>query len=175
MSHPNSVFKPHSDTIKKKIYRLMLTLVFYVPVWCLLYTSSWYVNKQMPIWVSDYFNVSTTQKMADLTNMRVQIAEKAMSFPIGVTSYVSAQIDNMAASTKASTLSFAAQMTTSLLQGITYVLFLIFNIYMIFRFIKSYKAKSSEDHIAQNVVNILLPALQEINQNIKNQNRGDIQ
>ncbi len=172
MTHPVSVFDPHSDTIKKKLYRLLLTLAVYGPILGIIYGGGWYVNKQMPDWVSHYFNVASAEKMANLTNARVQIAERAMSFPIGVSTYVSAQINHMAAASKAATLSFTARTITSLIQGIIYVVFVLLGIYMVFKFIKSYKTKSSEDRIARNVVNMLLPALKEINENIQKQNES---
>ena len=174
MTHLQSVFSPKTDTIKDKIKRLLWTLAVYAPLLGLIYSGGWYVNKQIPNWVSHYLNVSIAEKMANLTNTRVQIAERAMSFPIGVSTYVSAQIDHMAAATKASTLSFAARTTTSLLQGIIYIFFILLSICIIFKFIKSYKAKSSEERIARNVVNMLLPILEEMNNNIKKHNQSDI-
>ena len=174
MTHLQSVFSPKTDTIKDKIKRLLWTALIYVPLLGLIYGGGWYINKQMPNWVSHYFNVPSAEKIAIATNNRVQIAERAMSFPIGVTSYVSAQIDHMAASTKAATLSFAARMTTTLICAIMYVLFILLGIYVGFKFIKAYKAKSAEDRIARNVVNMLLPVLSEINENIKKYNQPDM-
>ena len=174
MTHPSSVFSPKSDTFKDKLKRLLLTLAVYVPLIGIVYGGGWYINQRMPDWVSHYFNVETAEKIATATNTRVQIAERAMSFPIGVSTYVSAQIDHMAASTKAATLSFAARTTTSLIQGIVYIIFLILGIYIVFKFLKSYKTKSSEDRIARNVVNMLLPVLEEMNENIKKQKELDI-
>lgn len=173
MTHPQSVFSQKTDTIQDKIKRFLWTALIYTPLLGMVYGGGWYINKQMPNWVSHYFNVASAEKIATATNNRVQIAERAMSFPIGVTSYVSAQIDHMAASTKASTLSFAARTTTSLLQGIVYILFVLLGIYMTFKFIKAYKTKSAEDRIARNVVNMLLPVLSEINENIKKQNQSN--
>ena len=173
MTHPLSVFSPKTDTIKDKMKRLLWTLAVYTPLLGLIYGGGWYVNKKIPDWVSRYFNVASAEQIAIATNNHVQIAERAMSFPIGVSTYVSAQINHMAASTKASTLSFAARTTTSLLQGVVYILFVLLGIYTIFKFIKSYKAKSTEDRISRNVVNMLLPILSEINENIKKQNQSD--
>lgn len=174
MTHPTSLFARKTDTIKDKLKRLFFTLIVYIPILSLVYGGGWYVNQQIPNWVSHYFNVASAEKMATLTNTRVQIAERAMSFPIGVSTYVSAQIDHMAASTKAATLSFAARTTASILQGIIYILFLILGLYIIFKFIKAYKTSSAEDRIARNVVNMLLPILEEINNNIKKHNQSDI-
>ena len=173
MTHPLSVFSPKTDTVKDKIKRLLWTLAIYTPLLAIIYGGCWYVNKKIPDWVSHYFNVSIAEKMATATNARVQIAERAMSFPIGISTYVSAQIDHMAASTKASTLSFAARTTASLLQGVVHILFVLISIYTIFKLIKSYKAKSTEDRIARNVVNMLLPILSEINENISKYNQPD--
>ena len=172
MTHPTSLFAQKTDTVKDKFKRLFFTLIVYIPILSIVYGGGWYVNQQIPNWVSHYFNVASAEKMATLTNTRVQIAERAMSFPIGVSTYVSAQIDHMAASTKAATLSFAARTTASILQGIIYILFLILGIYIIFKFIKAYKTRSSEDRIARNVVNMLLPVLEEINENIQKQNQS---
>ena len=174
MTHPTSLFARKTDTIKDKLKRLFFTLIVYIPILSLVYGGGWYVNQQIPNWVSHYFNVASAEKMATLTNTRVQIAERAMSFPIGVSTYVSAQIDHMAASTKAATLSFAARMTTTLICAIMYVLFILLGIYVGFKLIKSYKAKSSEERIARNVVNMLLPILEEMNNNIKKHNQSDI-
>ncbi|MBR5130395.1 MAG: hypothetical protein IKV03_04140 [Alphaproteobacteria bacterium] len=171
MTHLQSVFSPKTDTIKDKVKRLLWTALIYLPLLGLVCSGSWYINKQMPNWVSHYFNVASAEKIAIATNNRVQIAERAMSFPIGVTSYVSAQINHMTASTKAATLSFASDITTSLMRAIMYVLFILLGIYVIFKFIKTYKTKSAEERIARNVVNMLLPILSEINENIKKQNQ----
>ena len=172
MTHPTSLFAQKTDTVKNKLKRLFFTLIVYIPILSLVYGGGWYVNQQIPNWVRHYFNVASAEKMASFTNTRVQIAERAMSFPIGVSTYVSAQIDHMAASTKAATLSFAAHTTASILQGIIYILFLILGIYIIFKFIKAYKTRSSEDRIVRNVVNMLLPVLEEINENIKKHNQS---
>lgn len=173
MTLPSPVFVKQTDTVKNKLKRLLCTLAVYVPLLTIVYGGGWYVNKQMPVWVNDYFNVAVAEKMTVATKRRVQTAERAMSFPIGVSGYVLAQIDHVTASTKASTLSFAARMTTALMRGIVYVLFVLLGIWIVFKFLRSYKTKSAEDRIARNVVNMLLPILEEINNNIKNHNQSD--
>ncbi len=172
MTHPKSAFTPKKDTLKNKLKRLLLTLAFYAPLMGIIYGGGWYMNKQMPEWVSHYFNVEPAEKMAVMTKKRVKIAEQAMSFPIGVSAYVSAQIDNVTATTKASTLAFAARMTTALMRGVVYLIFILLGVYVIFKFLKAYKTKATEDRIAINVVNMLLPVLEEMNNNIKKHNQS---
>lgn len=162
-----SAFKQQKETIKDKLKRIFLSVLVYIPFLTILYGGGWYVNQHLSDWVNNYFNVSMAQKTASMTDMRVKMAYQAMSFPIGVGNYVVAQIDDVTAQTKASTLSFAAQTTTSLLGGILYILTILLTIYVLFKILKQYKTLSSEARIAKQVVNMLLPVLEEINNNIK--------
>lgn len=166
-----SPFKKQSESIKEKIIRLLKTLALFVPLFCVIWGGNVYLNKRIPNLVRDYFNVATAEKLAIATQKRVQMAENAMAFPIGVSAYVSAQIASVATGTKAATLSFAAKMTTTLIQGILYILVILINIYLFFKLLKYYKTDAAEARIARRVVNLLLPVLEEINKNIKEQNQ----
>lgn len=162
-----SAFKQQKETIKDKLKHFFFSVLVYIPFLSILYGGGWYVNQHLSDWVNNYFNVSMAQKTASMTDMRVKMAYQAMSFPIGVGNYVVAQIDDVTAQTKASTLSFAAQTTTSLLKGILCILIFLFTVYIFLKILKQYKTLSSEARIAKQVVNMLLPVLEEINNNIK--------
>lgn len=170
MTHTSATFHHKTESIKEKLLRLIRTLLIFIPLFGFIWGGSWYLDKQIPVWVSDYFNIASAEKLSNITQKRVQLAEQAMAFPIGVSAYVSAQIDSVTAGTKAATLSFAARMTTILLQGILYVLAILMNIYLFFKLLKHYKTDAAEARIARRVVNLLLPVLDEINENIKKTN-----
>ncbi len=74
MTHPQSVFIPKTDTIKDKMKRFLWTALIYTPLLGMVYGGGWYVNQQIPNWVSHYFNVASAEKIATHKNNSVKIA-----------------------------------------------------------------------------------------------------
>lgn len=168
MNKTKTVFDKKKETVWGKIKRFAFCIAVYLPAICILYGGGYYLKAHMSDYMNAYFNVEVAQKVATQTQARVDRIKKSMSFPIDLPSYLSAGTDNIAAVTKAATLETTARMATGLLKGLINLAVILLSVYFAFKILNTYKTRTAESRITRQVVNELLPVLNEINENIKN-------
>lgn len=162
----SSSFKKYLQSVKTKVKRLIFCILTYVPFMGIVWIGAWYLKRQLPGYINEYFNVSGAQKWAQLTQSRVDFLKETLSFPIGLPNYMAAWSANIAAASKAATLEMAAKMALSLVNGLLHVAVILLILYCILRIIKRYKLKTRDDVLVNQIMNKLTPLLEEINQNM---------
>lgn len=166
MKDKNSVFKRHRETMKDRLKRLVLSLLWYGPLLAGAVWGAWYIKKLLPAYVSNYFGLPAAQSISMANIKRAEFLKDNLSFPMGLPQYLTAQMSAIAATTKAGTLEIATNAAVTLINGLLSIFVVILAIYIILRFLKYYKTRAAEDRIARQVANRLIPMLEEINNNI---------
>lgn len=166
MKNHTSVFKRHRDTLKDRLKRLFLSLLWYGPILAGAVWGTWYIKKILPAYISNYFGLPAAQAMSMAQLKRIEFLKDHLSFPMGLPQYLTAQMSAIAATTKAGTLEIATNAAVTLLSGLLSILVIVLIIYIILRFLKFYKTRAAEDRIARQVANRLIPMLEEINNNV---------
>lgn len=161
-----SVFKRHRETMKDRLKRLVLSLLWYGPLLAGAVWGTWYVKKLLPAYISNYFGLPAAQSISMANIRRAEFLKDHLSFPMGLPQYLTAQMSAIVATTKAGTLEIAANAAVTLLSGLLSILVVILAIYIVLRFLKYYKTRAAEDRIARQVANRLIPMLEEINNNV---------
>lgn len=146
--------------------RLALSLLFYAPFLGAIIGGAWYLKRIMPAAIADFFGLPNAQIMAGLMARRVEYLRETLSFPLGLPQYLSAQTANLTAAAKLTTIELTTNISLVVLTFFLNVIVIMAVVYVVFRLLKHYKARASENRTAILVTNRLLPVLEEINANI---------
>lgn len=152
-----------NTSVLDSLKRLMAAVFLQLPWLCAVLGGMGYVHFKAPEWLNHYFKLSVHQNMAFQLQKRLDFVKENISLlnPLHYADYISALSSSTIESTKVTVISQTVSLLINCLDGLLFVLSVIICIYAFFRVLGCWRRKTSENDIANAVVEKLLPLLEE--------------
>ena len=153
-----------NDTLWDTVKRFISGIFWQVPWLSAVGGGSWFVKQNLQTYLETYFDLFLYQKNAVDLQERTEAIQNTLSLtnPLRYADYISALSASTFASAKASTVEQAIHLISGLTNGILSVIWIIACIYAVIRVFKHVHQKTMENDIANQVVEKLLPILEDI-------------
>ncbi len=164
MAKKKSYGKRFFNMMRNILFRIIFAVLWQMPWYGIFSGFVWYGKKETHTYLQNKFSIIYHERIANaLTKQTDRIAETlSVTNPASFTEYISALSKSTFASAKVSTLQQTARFTENIIVGGLEIIWIIGSIYCIFRIIRLYNTKTTENDIADAVVKKLIPLLEDI-------------
>ncbi len=148
------------------IIRFIQAVLWQIPWFGIFSALIWYGKKQTNTYLENSFGLTYYEKIAAVLEHRTSEIADTLSItnPMRYADYVSALSSSTMASAKATVMRQTVHFLNDTITGSLHLIWLIGCLYCVMRIIHHYRAKTSENDIADTVIEKLTPLLEELKQ-----------
>ncbi len=159
-----SHFKRFLRFVWQSFVRLLQAVLWQAPWFGIFSGLIWYGKNQVNVYLEDSFGITYYEKIAAVLEKRTnEIADTlSLTNPMRYADYISALSSSTMASAKASVMRQTIHFLNDTITGGLHLIWLIGCLYCVMRIIRHYNAKTSENDIADKVIEKLTPLLEDL-------------